>query len=377
MNSPDFATSNRMLFAVIKNLKQRGLDFTKHYSVISNADLDLILNERAFNMNNPKELQEKVFFDIMINFARRGRENLRNLTKSSFNFGIDDAGSRYCELNFNEKTKNHQTVEDHQSKPRMYANNTPTCPLKSLEMYMSKLNPECETLFTIPLTSKKFKAERETIWFTSRVLGINTLGNIMKNISKRLRLSQDYTNHCIRATCISLLASNGLEARQIMRVSGHKSESSLRSYDHDNSVEQKRKISAILSNSKNSATSSSSFTCPIFSALEPVLPPFNNRPNCPTVSATATLSASSQDLVSSSALPLPIDLHPVPVHTRSTTTNDVNSRFRSGIELSQTQTHANINSRNDASCSFNTGTLHPQHFVISNNTNCQFYFNTN
>ena len=168
MNSPDFATSNRMLFAVIKNLKQRGLDFTKHYSVISNADLDLILNERAFNMNNPKELQEKVFFDIMINFARRGRENLRNLTKSSFNFGIDDAGSRYCELNFNEKTKNHQTVEDHQSKPRMYGNDTPTCPLKSLEMYMSKLNPECETLLTKPLTSKKFKAEREPVWFTSR-----------------------------------------------------------------------------------------------------------------------------------------------------------------------------------------------------------------
>ena len=81
--------------------------------------------------------------------------------------------------------KNHQTVENHQSKPRMYGNDTPTCLLISLQMFISKLNPECETLFTKPLTSKKLKAEKETVWFTSSVLGINTIGNMMKNISKR------------------------------------------------------------------------------------------------------------------------------------------------------------------------------------------------
>ena len=56
----------------------------------------------AFNMNIPKQLQEKVFLNLMINFARRVRENL---TKSSFHFDIDDSGLRYCELNFNERTK--------------------------------------------------------------------------------------------------------------------------------------------------------------------------------------------------------------------------------------------------------------------------------
>ena len=281
MTSAKFATSNRMLFAVIKNPKQKGLDYTKHYSPISNADLEHILEEKSFNQESPKQLQEKVFFDIMMNFARRGRENLRSLRPSSFEFAIDDSGSQYCELNYNEHTKNHQSIEDQQSKPRMYENNKITCPLRSLKLYISKLHPDCEFLFVKPKVSKFFFTEKENIWYTSKPLGIQALGNLMKTISKRLNLSKTYTNHCIRSTCITLLASHGLEARQIMRVSGHKSESSLRSYDHDNSVEQKRKISAILSKNRQA---SSTFAC--------------SRPR-----STNTLSEATSMPISSSSAP--------------------------------------------------------------------------
>ena len=60
----------------------------------------------------------------------------------------------------------------------------------------------------------------------------NTLGTFMSSISKELKLSQKYTNHCIRATAVSLLDECNFEARHIMRVSGHKSESSIRSYSY-------------------------------------------------------------------------------------------------------------------------------------------------
>ena len=69
----------------------------------------------------------------------------------------------------------------------------------------------------------------------------------MKAISKRLSISMIYTNHCIRATCVTELSANGLEARQIMRVTGHRCESSLRTYEKDNTVAQKRLTSSILS----------------------------------------------------------------------------------------------------------------------------------
>ena len=52
----------------------------------------------------------------------------------------------------------------------------------------------------------------------------------MSLISKELKLSQKYTNHCIRAAAVSLLDKCNFEACHIMRVFGHKSESSIRSY---------------------------------------------------------------------------------------------------------------------------------------------------
>ena len=96
-------------------------------------------------------------------------------------------------------------------------------------------------------------------------MGVNTIGLFMKKISNRLELSKSYTNHSIRATVVTTLADNGIEARQIMNVTGHKCESSLRSSNNDNSVAQKRNISSILaadnsssSENKNQATSNSS-----------------------------------------------------------------------------------------------------------------------
>ena len=55
-----------------------------------------------------------------------------------------------------------------------------------------------------------------------------------------------YTNHCIRATCITTLDAAGYEARDIMAVSGHRSESSIRNYSRTN-IEKKRKMSTELS----------------------------------------------------------------------------------------------------------------------------------
>ena len=86
------------------------------------------------------------------------------------------------------------------------------------------------------------------------VLGTNSLEGLMKKISAESNLSKIYSNHSIRATAITVLDSAGLEARHIMSVSGHKAESSIRSYSKT-SDEIKRKMSEILS-SASSATSS-------------------------------------------------------------------------------------------------------------------------
>lgn len=49
-------------------------------------------------------------------------------------------------------------------------------------------------------------------------------------MSNQAGQSKVYTNHCLRATSITVLDRSGFEARHIMAVSGHQSESSMRSY---------------------------------------------------------------------------------------------------------------------------------------------------
>jgi hypothetical protein len=54
-------------------------------------------------------------------------------------------------------------------------------------------------------------------------VGVNTISKLMPNLTIQASLSQKYTNHSIRATSISIMDESGIEARHIMRVSGHRS----------------------------------------------------------------------------------------------------------------------------------------------------------
>ena len=109
----------------------------------------------------------------------------------------------------------------------MVANDSPYCPVHSFEKCLNHLNPLNEFLFQRP---KRWCSSDGTIWYDNMVLGENTLGKKMKVLSKEAKLSVEYTNHSIRATTITILDRNGYEASHIMSVSGHRSESSLKSY---------------------------------------------------------------------------------------------------------------------------------------------------
>lgn len=69
----------------------------------------------------------------------------------------------------------------------------------------------------------------------------------MKTISMKAELSTLYTNHCIRVTCITSFDQRGIEARHIMSVSGHKSETSIKSYSRCVSETKKQEMFNVLS----------------------------------------------------------------------------------------------------------------------------------
>ncbi|OPL21164.1 hypothetical protein AM593_00545, partial [Mytilus galloprovincialis] len=61
------------------------------------------------------------------------------------------------------------------------------------------------------------------------------------------KLSREYTNHCIRSTCITLLDYSGFQSRHIKTISGHRNEASLSSNCYDTSDKQKKIMSDALS----------------------------------------------------------------------------------------------------------------------------------
>ena len=121
------------------------------------------------------------------------------------------------------------------------ANNPKLCPVRAFELYLSKLHPSVNLLWQWPKALERFN-EADSVWYCNSPLGKNTLGSLMKTISVDCKLSQEYTNHCIRSTAVSVLDNNNDEARHIMRVSGHKSESSIRSYSRQLTESKSREI---------------------------------------------------------------------------------------------------------------------------------------
>lgn len=116
--------------------------------------------------------------------------------------------------------------------------------MKSFEIYISKLNPKCEEIFQKP---KKSPSLLDKVWYSNKQVGHNTLGSMMSTISEMADLSVRYTNHCLRATAVHLLDSAQFAGRHIMTITGHKSETSLKTYTVFTDEKTKRKMSNTLS----------------------------------------------------------------------------------------------------------------------------------
>ena len=84
VNGSSFDKANRVFKAKIVDLKKKGKAKVEHKPAIAVQDLRKLYFSEAFNTSMPTGLQNKVFFEIMLYFCRRGRENLRELTKDSF-----------------------------------------------------------------------------------------------------------------------------------------------------------------------------------------------------------------------------------------------------------------------------------------------------
>ena len=119
-------------------------------------------------------------------------------------------------------------------------------PVSTFDLYRSKLNPKVDYKWQRP---KINIINPELEWYDAAPMypiGRDPLNEHMKNLSIKAELSKIYTNHCIRATVITKLNEKGFEARDIMATTGHKSESSIRSYATKCPEKKRREVSDAL-----------------------------------------------------------------------------------------------------------------------------------
>ena len=236
--------SNETFFAVTTELKKLGKVKTNHHQKITSQDLKKLYS--CFDVITPKGLQEKRLFDIIFFLVRRGRENLRQQTNQTFAspIAVDSCQRKYVYQAVDELDNNHGESDDPQDSvtdARMYEQPGNTlCPVRCFELYLSKLYPGLNSLRQRP---KQTAMDDENIWYNKVVVGKKTLWLFMKKLSKSAELSKEYTNHCIRATAVTVLDQNNFEARHIMRVSGHKSEASIRSDSRRLSIREAKRLS--------------------------------------------------------------------------------------------------------------------------------------
>ena len=133
---------------------------------------------------------------------------------------------------FNKKTQNYHFLLESVLDPV-------TCFL----LYSDKLNPKRQDLWQKP---RRNITGDEEYWYENAAVGKDVLSNVMKQLSIDAELSKVYTNHCIRSTVVTKLDREGFEARHIMATTGHKSETSIKSYTSKCPSNKRREMSDCL-----------------------------------------------------------------------------------------------------------------------------------
>ena len=242
INDKEFHRANAMFTSKCKLYVSAGNPRPKHKPVIESGDMAKLSDYFNDYESNPTVLTEALWFHLCYFFGRRGREGWADLKCSSFKIQDDSEGKKYVSLNVTEVTKNHRggCQDQDYSSQRMYGKG-----VDIFELFLKKKNPLCDRLFPYP--SLSFRKNDDT-WYKNAPIEKHQLEKIMKTISKKAQLSQEYTNHSVRATTITNLHRGGVESSRIISVTNHKNVQSLSHYIDGMSEAERQNCSDILSN---------------------------------------------------------------------------------------------------------------------------------
>ena len=220
--------------------------------VITEKEEELLWERGALGCSDAKTLNRTVFYTLSQHFGTRGRQEHHDIRIEELKVVKSPNG----ETDYVQWTEGlTKTRKGGLSKParrieqRMFAVGGPRCPVMLLQMMLSKRPDELklsEPLYLTPLQKPK-----PDVWYSKQSVGIHTVNGFMKAIAETGGLKGNgkrYTNHSVRRVTVQKLRKAGVSSREIIAITGHKTEESSKDYD-DIDRDDHRRLSKILSGS--------------------------------------------------------------------------------------------------------------------------------
>ena len=118
-------------------------------------------------------------------------------------------------------------------------------------------------------------------------MGQCTLGKLLSKACNVAGIQGKKTNHSLRKTCVKELSKAGVQDTAIMKITGHKSMSSLMSYNQDLEMEDHREISNILCSTTNQKRKQSTTTTTLVARSQTT----STRSTCPATAPASVTQA--------------------------------------------------------------------------------------
>ena len=293
--SMEFERSRKVLAARRKQLTQLGLGSKPNATrPLEDSEVEKLKEMGYFGWENSEQLQRLMWWCITTQFGYRARDESRKLCFGDIVLCRDADGQKYLEWDTERgsKTRTGEKTSSHQRafNPKAYETGSWDCPVVTYEHFCQH-RPADAKMPNSPffLAAIKPSQIKDDIWFFSRPLGKNKLGEFLSKAAPALGITDKsrskVANHSARKTSISKLLDNNIHPLHVSQLSGHKNINNLKSY-HAASRPKQQQMSKILANDFH-ATSTATSTAP------------STAPSCSSVQHTPLVQASN--LNSSSA----------------------------------------------------------------------------
>lgn len=252
--SIEFSHCREMLTARRKQLKRLGLGNRPNKATpFTPGELDSLREKNLLGYNSPESLANQLFLNNCLHFGMRSRNEHHELLWGDITVQTTHDGKEYIE--YTERTTKTRTGEHRGQNsarkflPKAFQNeDREICPVTAYKIYRdyrpaSANNPECK--FYLALIPNP----RTDIWFKNAPMGINKLGDLMKNMALKGELTSRKVNHSGRKTCVTTLLHADVHPTLIQQLTGHKNLESINHYATA-SLQQQEMMSKTLAASK-------------------------------------------------------------------------------------------------------------------------------